>query len=354
MTRRALAAGDGAEEEEAAAAEGEQEAAAEGEGEEAGAEGEGEGEAEGGRRLQSVQYVNCTTCASLGCFVEEQQQQNNNAEGEQQLTLEGMVQWVQQQGECVATGQYWNNMALYSSFMCNQEGDGVEIALFLDDNCQLYTASNSYSSIYPDDQYVSNSQNVVTYPFTNDIDCAADPEWRSPEEEANAEEEQAQEENGEADEANEYCQGLLNDGNVLALDNCYANGNEDNQNNNNNQDNGDYYDYFSQWSYNLNGREEINNPAAVCTALKNMQGEYVSFKTTKKTYNVYKKDSEHSGQNYNYKKTNAKSGLSGGAIAGIVIAALVALGVGLVVTRMYKKKKDAKREPLVPADGIGA
>jgi hypothetical protein len=288
----------------------------------------------------------------LGCFVDNQAQNQDDA-AQQQLTLEGMVQWVEQQGGCQATGQYWNDVALYSSFMCNQEGEGVEIALFLDDNCQLYTASTSYASIYPDDLYVSNSQNVVTYPFTNDIDCAADPVWTSPEQAANADDKAAQDDNAAADQANAYCQALLNDGNILSLDNCDANG-DDQNNNNNNQNNGDYEEYFSQWSYNLNGREEINDPAAVCAALKNMQGEYVSFKTTKKTYNVYKKDSQHSGQNYNYKKSNAKSSLSGGAIAGIVIAALVALGVGLVVARMYKKKKDTKREPLVAADGIGA
>lgn len=328
------------------------------------AEGDAAAEDGGRRRLSSIsrklskQYVDCGQCEALGCYVDEEAQQNNG--GDAGVSLEDRLEWVKQQSECYQTGQYWNDLPLYSSFMCNEAGNGVEIALFLDDNCGLYLSQVSYASIFPNDQYVTGTQDIVTYPFNYDVNCSAEIEWSNPEEQqnqdANAEEEADDQE--DAGDANEFCQQLVDEGDILPLSDCGAsngnNQNNNNQNNNNQNENNEYYSYFSGFTYNLMGKDDAENPYVVCTALQAMQGEYSSFKKTNQKYNVYKQDSEHSGQNYQYKPTNSKAGLSGGAIAGIVIAVAVACAAAFVAVKFYKKKKDSKREPLVSSEGIGA
>lgn len=311
----------------------------------------GQNEEDGGRRLanQQVQYVNCDTCASMGCF---QQNQDNGGNDENQVTLEGMVEWVQEMSECQDTEVQYNNMDLRAGFMCNEDGTGVELAIFLDEECSVYNSQQSYSNLI-NSAYAQNSQSVVTYPFVNDIDCAQDVEWASPEEMYNNDgnDDNNQDDNGEEPEVNEYCQQLLQGEMLTPLDYCaYGNDGNNNNNNNNNQDNENQNQYFYGYDYDLT-QEESEEAYAVCTALNKMQseGSSDSWKKNAAKKSVYK--GENSGRFYDYSArtgSNASStGASGGMIAVVLLAVAAVCGLAFFGWKHYSKKQDDRKEPLV-------
>jgi len=312
---------------------------------------QGEQQNDGGRKLENIQYVNCDTCANMGCFQQENQQNNENA-----VTLEGMVEWVQTMAECQDTEVQWNNLNLYSGFMCNEEGTGVELAIFLDDECSVYSSQHSFSSVVQYDMYASSSQSVVTYPFVNDINCAEDVTWASPEEMYNNDgNNNNQDNNGEQPEPNEFCQELVQGEMVTPLDYCsYGNDGANNNNNGNNNNQNYQNQYFSGYDYDLTD-EQSEQPYYVCTALNKLQSEdsvYRSnnWKTSAKKKNAYK--TEGSGQMYDYSaRTGSKSsGAEGGKIAGIIIGVIVAFALAMVAMKHFNKKKDDRKEPLVSGD----
>lgn len=316
--------------------------------EEAQQDGEAEAENEGGRRkLENRGYVDCGTCESNGCWENMQNEQNggNNGQNNGQITLEGMVEYVQQLSECQETGAMWNNMNLYSSFMCNDDGTGVEVAVFLDNECETYTSQTSYSALFPNDSYLYNSHSVVTYPFLNDIDCAEQMEWSSPEELYNQQQngnQEEQQDNGEEPEANEFCRQLINE-DLRPINDCNNNGQDDaeeEQEQNQNEE----YDYFSSQVYDLTA-DQADDAYYLCKAVAALQSEG-SGKINAKAKNPY--NSQSSGHVYTYKKTKSSgSGSNGGKVAGIIIGLLAAAGVGFFVFQHVNKKKDDRKEPLV-------
>jgi hypothetical protein len=225
-----------------------------------------------------VDYVSCETCRNLGCY--EDVPDSNE-------TMMGLVQWVQAQSLCQPTGQAWDvnrtRLPLYSSFACNAAGTGAEAALFLDDDCQLRIASLPYSSVLPDDWFVENGQNVISYPFTNDVDCFADPDWRVPESSdsnssstVSAQQQAEQADAGEGGEANPFCRELLGEGNVVALDDC-GNWTPEEEGESGQAASTSATtaaeSYFDQWTYTLRG-EDARRPGAACAALRRMEGGY--------------------------------------------------------------------------------
>lgn len=319
-------------------------AAAEGQDQQAD-EGDAEGEDGGGRRsrrrLAQKQYVDCDTCSSMGCFQEDQDGQNQN---QNQITLEGMVEWVQQNSECQETGVQWNGLDLYSSFMCNDDGTGVELAIFLDDDCQVYNSQASYSDIYQNNGYLQNSHSVVTYPFVYDINCAEDIEWASPEEAANDNGEEEQDQN-EQPEPNQYCQQLVQD-QLTEIGNCYADGNQQNQQDDQANDE-NQNSYFANQVYDLS-QEDSEDPYAICAVVTSLQTEGGG-SINAKNKNVYQ-----SGKFYDYsaKKKSSASGANGGKIFGIVLGVLVAIGAAVFAFTYYKKKHDSRKEPLVGGEHL--
>jgi len=300
----------------------------------------------------------------MGCFngndkeENEQQQEgegNYNNNNGNLITIEEMVEWVEQMAECYETGVQYNGIDLSAGFMCNEEGDGVELAVFLDNDCSLYSAKQSYSSLFPNSAYVRNSQSIVTFPFTNLIDCAADPEWASPEEMYNNDGNNNNNNNNnyEAPEANEYCQEFIGGASILPINYCeYGNdgnnnnnSNDENQNENNENNNNQYTQFFQGFSYDLT-EEQSEDPYYACTVLRVQEGEESDY--SKKT--IYK--SGNSGRTYDYtkKKIGTKSKSKGGKIAGAVIGILVAFAIGMAALTHYKKQQDAKAEPLVSED----
>jgi hypothetical protein len=311
--------------------------------------------ADGGRKLngnQNVQYVDCETCDTKGCWANMNNENGNNNNGDEAITDEGIAEWAQQMSECSDTGVAWNDINLRASFMCNGDGTGVEIAIFLDEDCTIYSSLQSYADIMPYDYYAQQSQTVVTYPFIHDISCAEQVEWDSPEEQYNNDgnNNNNNNNNGEEPEANEFCQELVQSETVLPIENCgYLGGadDEEDNNNNNNEDESEYAGYFTDYTYDLT-EDDLENAYTVCTVINTI--EYSEGFTQKKKNNAY-----HNTQPaYDYSARKSSS-TGGGKAAGITMLVLLIVGAaGFVGFKTYTKQMDSKKQPLVVVDSAYA
>mmetsp|Transcript_4744 Transcript_4744/g.10251 ORF Transcript_4744/g.10251 Transcript_4744/m.10251 type:complete len:525 (-) Transcript_4744:145-1719(-) len=343
-----VAEDDAAEEEEAAeedgaegeAEEGEDEPEEEGEGEEAeGQQAEGE-EDEPDRKLKTASrrtanYIDCDQCLANNCYADDEadgdvddgaQQQQNMEELERQVS-----EWIANLGECQESGtQDANGNNLYIGVMCDSYGDGVELAVFLDEECSMYTSQHTFNSVYNpnyDDNeinYVTYAENYIKIAFEETMSCL-EVEYDDPNEEQDG---NAAEEEEERYEMNEYCEGLLND-EAMDFNNCEAeNGNE--------QEEEAQDDQYSWYTFDIEDADDIGE---VCQVVYQMQGEYYHAYDESSSGTWYSRNSNGqiitvSAQN---NQGNKSPGLSGGAIAGIVVLIVGVIGVaGFVLTKKNK------------------
>lgn len=131
------------------------------------AEGEeNDGEA---RRLNS-DYVlfdadMCSQCETYQCWYDN--------EGDQEEDFDKIEEWITELAECKETGVQWNGLNTYAGWMCNTDGSGIEIGVFIDEYCRLYARNLQYSSIMEDEdyQYFFQSQDVIPFMFNDIIEC---------------------------------------------------------------------------------------------------------------------------------------------------------------------------------------
>ena len=99
------------------------------------------------RKLANNQeYIDCNLCSSYECFVDEDDMddgQQNKAELD-----EAVSEWIQGLAECQETGQQWNDLDLYTGVMCSPYGDGVELAVFANEDCTWYTNQAVRPSVF--------------------------------------------------------------------------------------------------------------------------------------------------------------------------------------------------------------
>mmetsp|Transcript_14560 Transcript_14560/g.30109 ORF Transcript_14560/g.30109 Transcript_14560/m.30109 type:complete len:542 (-) Transcript_14560:148-1773(-) len=326
-----------AEEEDAA----EEDAAEEDEPEEGGGEGkEGGEENEAGRKLKTTarrtaNYIDCDQCFAYNCYADDEadadlddgaQQQQNMDELERQVS-----EWIANLGECQESGsQDANGNSLYIGVMCDSYGDGVELAVFLDEECSMYTSEYSFNSVYNPDydaneiNYVTYAENYIKIAFEETMSCL-EVEYDDPNEE---QDENAAEEEEERYEMNEYCEGLLND-EAMDFNNCEAeNGNEEEEEA---QD-----DQYAWYTFDIEDADDIGE---VCQVVYQMQGEYYHAYDESSSGTWYSRNSNGqiitvSAQN---NQGNKSPGLSGGAIAGIVVLIVGVIGAaGFVLTKKNK------------------
>ncbi|KAL7461522.1 hypothetical protein ACHAXS_001941 [Conticribra weissflogii] len=326
---------DAAEEGEAAEGENAEEGEDEPEEEGEGAEGEeGEDEDEPDRKLKKVSrrtanYIDCDQCFEYNCYADDAdlddgaQQQQNMDELERQVS-----EWIANLGECQESGmQDANGNNLYIGAMCDSYGDGVELAVFLDEECSMYTSEYTFNSVYNPNydaneiNYVTYAENYIKIAFQETMSCL-EVEYDDPNEEQgdNAEEE-------ERYEMNEYCEGLLND-EAMDFNNCNAENGAQQE-----EDNQD--DQYAWYTFDIENADDIGE---VCQVVYQMQGEYYHVYDESASGTWYSRNSNGqiitvSGQN----KQGSASGLSGGAIAGIVI--LVVGVIGAAGFALSKKNK---------------
>ena len=209
----------------------------------------------------------------------------------------------------------------------------------MDDECSIYTSAKKFSNLaaQEDLQFYQSSQEIVTYPFVNKIDCAEETQYITPDEYeemmANGEDQnQDNNNNGEAAEANEYCQGVF-DEQAVPIEDCNQNGEEDYQDNEVEEDVENNYDWYA---YTLS-QDDVEDNQAVCKVLQTMEGEYSV---------VYDSDEEYgSGSFYDYGAAQTSGKAVGGGMIALIVIGLVAIIAA--VAFMANTSKKAPKESLL-------
>jgi hypothetical protein len=335
-------------------------------------EGEEEGEGEDrrrklntkGRKLaqnQVIKFVDCQMCADYECLDFQQSSANGyyDEDGEYvEAELDDAMEWLNGFSECAETNAYMDDYQIYSNLMCNSAGTGLEIGLFMDDKCTLYSPKLAYKDIMQsaDTTYYNMISDVVEFTFTNNgIECynpevvwynEVDYYYEQMEKAQNGEEEEEEEEDdGEAPEAAEWCQELVQEDTAVDLYDCGAYEQEEEQNDDANGD--DYVANYDWYSFELTEEQE-DDIQAVCAVYTGMiaaanaevdenTGGY-SYYTPRTTFNP-----EHENL-FNYETEGSKS--SGGKVfLWILIVAVV--GGGAAAFFMQKQSSNDKKKPLI-------
>jgi hypothetical protein len=227
--------------------------------------------------------------------------------------------------------------AFYAGMICNDAGNGVEIGVFVDDECTLYNNVVPYTNFMSDDDqaYYTKAKELVEFMFTNDFDCYnQEIQYTNPYDTAELQE-QAENADGEVPEAAEWCRNLFDgDADPVNLYDCGQDENAEEENAEEEEDeNLQYYDWYN---YQLKN-EDAQDIQKVCSIVKLMAGEYTTY---------YKGDNG-SLFDYNQNTSTKKKGLGGGAIAAIVIVVVLAAAGAAWAFRGQVKKKNDKKAPLI-------
>mmetsp|Transcript_1765 Transcript_1765/g.3789 ORF Transcript_1765/g.3789 Transcript_1765/m.3789 type:complete len:549 (+) Transcript_1765:55-1701(+) len=283
------------------------------------------------RKLANKEYIDCDQCAAYECYADEEDldDQAEQAENKNELD-ENVSAWIADLAECKESGVQWNGIDLYIGAMCSPYGDGVELAVFVNEDCTMYTNQKSFSSVwnpYNDNENGSNylmyAEEFIKNAFSEVTPCLQQ-EFADPDEEDNGDEDEEQEY-----EMNAYCQEVL-EGDIADFNNCAVD--EDNAD----EDNDDTYNWYT---YDLKEADDVNG---VCEVLNQMAGEY-----------SYIYDEEASGTWYNRNKkgqivNGAESegmALSPAIITGIVCVCLAVIGGAAFLLKPKKKHSDSN-EPV--------
>lgn len=288
--------------------------------------------------MSGYKLLNCSKCDEMLCGVNvyDDQQQNQGGDQQQevddawvpQIDMESVAQWMDVMTECQQTSATLFDAGLYplySGFMCNADGTGIEIALFLDEECLTYTSLQSFNKVASaqyDLPYMDYVKQVLQFPIENDISCKADTVYVNNDlytaisngqtaytNYAENGEEQEQDEDKQS-ESSEFCRDLFEggeDGEAVSIKNCPEEDGDQQQENQAYDENGDvitmYSDYTYDWYTYVVTQENARESRNVCPIVAAMHGEY--------TY-IY----EEGGSGSLYKETTATA--SGGSSSSIV------------------------------------
>jgi hypothetical protein len=254
------------------------------------------------RRRRETSYVSCAQCESYGCTGSGDDDGYDAASAS--ASDGAVIDMIEGLSDCLSTGINWNGNDLYVGYMCGPYGDGVELAIFLDDRCTVYTNQKSFADV--PSYYVYNSEGIFTMAethikeaFTKTMSCTK-VEYGDPndggDDAVNA-------------DANEFCASIFQS-EPMSFDGCEYDDQGDNGDNANYQNAVD--DIFSFYDYDMN-RDDYGDLSEVCTVLKLMDGEYSHYY-----------DSEKSGSWNNH--GSGKSG--GGSVSGSRVGTWHFLGDG--------------------------
>mmetsp|Transcript_11090 Transcript_11090/g.27282 ORF Transcript_11090/g.27282 Transcript_11090/m.27282 type:complete len:533 (-) Transcript_11090:257-1855(-) len=305
------------------------------------------------KQRRTTSYIDCDQCKANGCL------DKGNDDGQQQEDDgdDTVAELIEDISQCLNTGLNWNDDDLYLGFMCSPyDGDGVELAVFLDNQCTVYTSLKSFSDIptwyiYSDEDVFTEAETYIKNAFTDTMPCLyeefGDPAYQPGDDDA------AAAANDDGYQVNDYCTGIFEEG-PIAFNSCAQSDDQNNGNENYNQNEVD--DQIKFYDYDMN-YDDVRDLEVVCSVLQNMDGEY-----------YYHYDDENSGT-WNdhsgwagFKKKKSNKGrwgyLNGGSLEGfstssIAIFLYVLLGVSMVISILFvigvhekKKREKLQCEPV--------
>jgi len=329
--------------------------------EEGGEDAEGEGEGEDRRRLTKSKYskkierklankdyIDCNQCETYDCFVDEEDL-DDSVQSQEEID-NYISEWIEELAGCQETGVQWNGMDVYTSVMCSPYGDGVELAVFVDEECTMYTNQLAFTDVYnpdgnQDDNQADNGSNIDYFTYVegyiktafSEVTSCGKQEFDDPEEEENDDEA----EDEEVDyEMNDYCQGVL-DGDLVDFNNCGADEGDA-------QEGEEQENDYEWYSYDMAEADDLNQ---VCAVVNQMEGEF-----------SYVYDEEGSGTWYERSRSGTiltgdeqnplierLTTLSPAIIAGIVAGIVVLLSMLCCCCR-YCRARPKKTNSYVPEE----
>jgi hypothetical protein len=297
------------------------------------------------RSRRTKSYITCSQCEAYGCKGD-----NGNAAA---YTDEAVVELIKGISACLNTGVNWNGHNLYVGFMCSPYGDGVELAIFLDDQCTVYTNQKSFADI--PSYYIYNTADTfnmaethIKSSFTDTTSCMSE-EFGNPENEGN-----------ESDDAmdqgvNDYCASIFQS-EPIAFNSCAQDDDQSNNYQNNNQNADDNIDFY-EFDMNYDNFGELNE---VCTVLQLKGGEYSYNYDIEKSGSWNnrgsgKSSSKSSGGNWHFLTSDRNERFAGSLIA---ICLYVILGIVVIVLSLFaigqnKRRKRGKTEPIYEGTSFG-
>ena len=95
------------------------------------------------RRTSKEISIDCDKCQAYGCYSHDQDDVSGR-----------MMKWIEAASECKQADTPVDGANVYYRAMCNQDGDGVQLAVFRDENCSLYMPKVNFNEIYKKEQEV--------------------------------------------------------------------------------------------------------------------------------------------------------------------------------------------------------
>ncbi|KAL3826749.1 hypothetical protein ACHAXA_009358 [Cyclostephanos tholiformis] len=282
-------------------------------------------------RRTATSYISCSQCEAYGCRGDDGDYNAAAAAN----TDEAVIEIINDVSDCLKTGINWNGNELYVGFMCSSDGDGVELAVYLDDQCIMYTNQKSFADI--PSYYIYSSEDIFTMAethiksaFTETTSCT-DEEFGDPNNEGD------ESDDAVSKEVNGYCASIFQS-DLVAFNSCDEDpGNDDENNSNQNA----MDDIFSFYDYDMD-HDDNGDVNEVCTVLKRMGGTY-----------SYYYDSEKSGSWNNNGSGKSSSGSSVGSwyflkgdedgLSLIAICLYVFLGIAAIVLVLFAIGDNVRR-----------
>ena len=112
-------------------------------------------------RILAKEQIDCEQCQAYECYVDEDDL-DDQAVRKDELD-EQVSEWIADLAECKESGTQWNGMDLYIGAMCSPFGDGVELAVFVDDECTMYTNQQSFYKTWNPNNDNEDGYNYLTY-----------------------------------------------------------------------------------------------------------------------------------------------------------------------------------------------